>query len=118
MPSQVQLAFRERVEDALLRDDPLELEPLILDVAHHSEEREWAEACCVQLARHRNAMVRGNAVAGFGHLAQRFGQLDRHRVQRRVVIALHDQSEYVRDQAQSAAEDLETYLRWEIEASG
>ncbi len=107
--------FRIRVEEALQRDDPLELESLILDVALEGPEREWAEACCAQLARHRSALVRGNAVQGLGHLARRFGQLDPNRTRRLVEVALVDRSDYVRGQAESAARDLETFLSWTFE---
>ncbi len=107
--------FRERVESALERDDPLELMDLVLEVALDFPEPLWAETCCAQLARHRNAQVRGNAVLGFGHLARRFGRLDPQRVHRLVEIALHDRSDYVRLQASSAAEDLTTFLSWEFE---
>ncbi len=110
-----ELALRRRVEDAFERDDPRELEPLVLELALQSAEREWAESCCAQLCRHRNAHVRGNALAGFAHLARRFGQLDLHRVKRRVEIALWDRHEYVRAQAESAADDLETFLCWKLE---
>ena len=106
--------FRDGVEDALERDDPIELQDVILEVALESGEpnREWAECCCAQLARHRNAHVRGNALAGLGHLARRFGRLDPQRVHRLVEIGLYDRHEYVRAQARSAAEDIETFLAW------
>lgn len=117
MPSldSAELRLRQRADDAILRDDPLELEALILELALRSTQREWAESCCAQLSRHRNALVRGNALAGFAHLARRFGQLDVHRVKRRVELALWDRHEYVRAQAESAASDLETYLCWKLE---
>jgi hypothetical protein len=60
-------------------------------------------------------MVRGNALLGFGHLARRFGRLDTHRVKRLVDTGLHDGSDYVREQARSAAEDLKTFLAWEFD---
>ncbi len=110
-----ELRLQHRVEDAMLRDDPLELEALILELALRSTQREWAESCCAQLSRHRNALVRGNALAGFAQLARRFGQLDVHRVKRRVELALWDRHEYVRAQAESAACDLETFLCWKLE---
>ena len=109
------LAFRERVEDAIERDDPIELMDVAMDIGTEAESREWAQSCCVQLARHRNAQVRGNAVLAFGHLARRFGRLDPQRVRRLVEIALHDPSDYVRDQARSAAEDLTTFLSWDFD---
>jgi hypothetical protein len=60
-------------------------------------------------------MVRGNALLGFGHLARRFGRLDANRVKRLVDTGLHDGSDYVREQARSAAEDLSTFLAWEFD---
>jgi hypothetical protein len=87
----------------------------ILEFAGESGDRELVENCCVRLARHRNAMVRGNAMLGFGHLARRFGRLDTHRVKRLVDTSLHDGSDYVREQALSAAEDLKTFLAWEFD---
>jgi hypothetical protein len=109
--------LRKGFEAALERDDPIELQHLILDVALECEDRdrEWAECCCAQLAKHRNANVRGNALLGFGHLARRFGQLDRNRVRRLIEIGLHAHNEYVRERAESAADDLETYLSWNFE---
>lgn len=102
-------------ERTLERDDPVELMDWILEFAAESDDRELAENCCARLARHRNAMVRGNAMLGFGHLARRFGRLDAHRIKRLVETALHDGSGYVREQARSAAEDLSTFLAWEFE---
>ena len=102
-------------EAALERDDPVELMDWILELASEGRDRALAENCCARLARHRNAMVRGNAMLGFGHLARRFGHLDAQRIKRLVDTALHDGSGYVREQARSAAEDLRTFLAWEFE---
>ena len=107
--------FRRSVEKALERDDPIELQRVVLEVALESHEPAWAEYTCAQLARHRNAHVRGNALVGFGHLARRFGNLDRRRVQRLVERGLFAHHEYVRQQAESAADDLETFLAWHFE---
>lgn len=107
--------LQQSFERARERDDPIELQQLVIEVALHAESREWAECTCADLARHRNAQVRGNALLGFGHLARRFGALDRRRVQRLVEIGLFSQHEYVRAQAESAAEDLETFLAWRFE---
>ena len=105
----------EVAEAVLERDDPVELMDWILEFAGESGDRELAENCCLRLARHRNAMVRGNAMLGFGHLARRFGRLDPHRVKGLVDTSLHDGSDYVREQARSAAEDLKTFLAWEFD---
>jgi len=107
--------LRDTFEAALERDDPIELQGLILEVAHEACDREWAEVCCAQLSRHRNANVRGNALRGLGHLARRFGRLDRRRVQRLIEIGLRAHNEAVREGALSAAEDAETYLAWRFD---
>jgi len=110
-----QARFRQHMEAAIARDDPLELADAALEIALEAGDLEWAQSCCMQLARHRDAHVRGSALVGFGHLARRFGQLDPHRVKRIVENGLWDRNEHVRGQAHSAAEDLTTYLRWEFE---
>jgi hypothetical protein len=107
--------FRARVEAAIERDDPGELADLALEVGLEAQPWEWAQSCCIQLARHRSASVRAGAVAGFAHLARRFGRLDPGRVRRMVEIALFDPSELVRTRAADAADDLRTFLGWELE---
>jgi hypothetical protein len=113
--SEAEQRLRRRLERALEVDRAAELEQLVQEIAQGSEDRVFAEVVCARLARHRNARVRGNALAGFGHLARRFGSLDRRRVQRLVEIGLFAHHEYVREQAASAADDLETYLAWRFE---
>src|SRR5258706_89191 len=106
---------RARVEGAIERDEPAELADLAFEVGLAGEPWEWAQSCCVQLVRHRSAAVRANAVAAFGHLARRFGHLDPGRVRRLVEIALHDPSPAVRARADDAADDLATFLGWQLE---
>lgn len=109
--------FRAYAEAAIARDEPAELRDVVLEIAHEATDREWAQSCFVQLVRHRDAVVRGNALEGFGHLARRFGRLDPQRVRRLVSIALVDPSASVREKARSAVLDLRTFLRWEFDAA-
>ena len=113
-PAGAAYGFRARAEAAIARDELASLRPLVLELALEADDREWAQSCLVQLARHRDAEVRGNAIAGFGHLARRFGRLDPGRVRRIVGLALIDPSPRVREQARSAALDLKTFLDWEF----
>ena len=108
-------AFRDRIEDAIERDDANELADLALEVGLDAEPLEGAQSCCVQLSRHHSASVRAGAVSAFGHLARRFGHLDPGRVRRLVQVALFDPSPLVRERAADAADDLFTFLGWEFE---
>ena len=105
----------DRFESALLRDDPFELQDLIAEVALESDARVWAECSFAQLTKHRSAEVRGTALRGFGHLARRFGILDPNRVRRLIENGLHSQHEFIRGEAESAADDVETFLAWRFD---
>jgi hypothetical protein len=107
--------FRARVEDAIDRDDPTELAELAAEIGITGNPWEWAQSCCIELARHRSAGVRAAAIASLGHLARRFGRLDPGRVRRLVEVALFDPSAAVRARADDAADDLLTFLGWEFE---
>jgi len=104
---------RGDVEAAVARGEPEELLRVVLAVALHSEDGSWASAVCLQLARHQHFHVRGNAILGLGHVARRFGRLDP--VARGVIEdGLRDINDYVRGQAESAADDAQRFLRWTI----
>ena len=106
---------REEVESAISRDDPDELLRAVLSAALHSDNPDWAEDICLRLAKHENFNVRGNAVLGFGHIARIHRQLDESRVKPLIEAALRDESEYVRDQAGAAADEVEFFLKWTID---
>ncbi|MGZ5138450.1 MAG: hypothetical protein ACXWCX_11655 [Burkholderiales bacterium] len=99
---------------ALVRDSADELSRVVIAVALYSEDLAWAQNFCIRLARHAHNNVRGNAILGFGHLARRFGSLDRARVQTHIEHALSDNDKWVRGQAEAAAGDVEHFLRWKL----
>jgi len=49
-----------------------------------------------------------------GHLARIHQNLDRAKVEPVIRRGLQDSSDYVRGQAQAAADDIEHYLKWKI----
>ena len=99
--------FKIEIEAAIAEDDPEELLGVIIDLALAAEDADWAENCCIRLAVHDDTDVRGNAIIGFAHLAERFGGLNREKVLPVIEAARHDPKEYVRDQAEAALEVLE-----------
>jgi hypothetical protein len=102
---------------AISRNEPDELSRAVLSAALYADDSQWAEDICVRLAGHENAIVRGNAVLGFGHLARIKGNLTESRVRPLIEDALRDENTFVRDHAESAADDVESFLRWQINRS-
>ena len=103
------------VERILDRGDLGELRLLALSFALHSENREQSEALCLRLANHEDGIVRGNAILGLGHVARIHGTLTECAARPAVEAARRDPDEWVRQQAASAAEDIEQFLKWKLD---
>ena len=103
---------------ALARNDADELLhiPIALSMEPPEEEHPgYAEMICRELAVHPNFNVRGNAILGFGHLARTAGIIWKPKEVRALVEAgLADPDEYVRGQANAAADDLRHFLKWKL----
>ena len=104
----------DEVEAAIRRNHPSELLVAVLSAALFARDLNWAQAVCARLAAHEHFNVRGNAILGFGHLARVHGTLERAIALPIVEAGLRDSHEYVRRQAESAADDLEHCLGWAI----
>jgi len=101
------------LRDAIAKDDPAVLAPMIIGAALYEEDFDVVYPACVRLSSHGDEIVRGNAVLGFGHLARLFGRLgdEGPEIVRR---SLEDSSSYVRGQGHAAASDLEHFLGLQI----
>ena len=100
---------RTDAEAAAERDIPKELAVCVVAVALHEMNRVFAQQYCLSLASHRDNVVRGNAILGFGHLARRFQEIDTTRVVPVVEAGLKDENEYVRGHAFDAADDIQHF---------
>jgi len=103
------------IEAALARGSLDELRRVALSASLYGAELDWAARVCLQLTRHADPVVRGNAILGFGHLARRFGRLDRSLVQPLIEAGLRDDDEHVRGQADCATDDVNQFLGWQIQ---
>ena len=103
----------EEMEAAVQRNTPEELLYIPVWVSMDPPDCGWAEDLCICLSSHPHFNVRGNAILGFGHLARTCRKLGRDVVQPIIEDALFDESEYVRDHAKAAAEDIAHYLKWD-----
>ena len=101
-------------EAVIARNDAAELLYIPVAVGLHAERLDWAQDVCIRLASHPHYNVRGNAILGFGHLARRFGMLDRVRVEPLIRYALRDPDDYVRGHAVATADDVNHFLGWAI----
>ncbi|MES3035275.1 MAG: hypothetical protein V4813_14855 [Gemmatimonadota bacterium] len=101
-------------EAAIVRDDPAELLYVPVAASLYSENLEWAQGVCLRLSVHSHFNVRGNAILGFGHLARRFRQLDRSRVEPFLRSALLDADPYVAGHAYDAIDDVRHFLGWDL----
>lgn len=101
------------LREALERNDPAVLGPMIIAAVLHEDDFDLVYGACVKLSAHPDEVVRGNSVLGFGHLARLFGRLGNEAPQL-VKNGLLDTSEYVRGQAHAAADDLRHFLGVEV----
>lgn len=105
-------AFRNEIEAVVVEDDPDELLGATIEIAMAAQDFAWATEVLILLAEHPNTDVRGNALIGFAHLAERFGALDRAAVEPVLREGLLDSKAHVRDQAQAALDELAESLGW------
>ena len=98
--------FRQEIEAAIEADDPEELLSVVIDISLAGEDPVWATDRLLGLADHESKGVRGNALIGLVHLAERFPQLDRSQIIERIRLAAEDPEPHVREQAESAMEEL------------
>ena len=103
---------RGEIADAVARNRPDELLYAVLAAALYDPDSVWAEDLCLRLATHPHFNVRGNAILGLAHIARLHGRLDRARAQPALEAALRDADDYVRGQADAAADDVEHFLGW------
>jgi hypothetical protein len=102
------------VEAAILRNDPQELSLAVLSAALYFDDSDWAEDVCLRLSKHEHFNVRGNAILGFGHIARIHGKLNQKQVKPIIEAALNDENDFVKGQADGAADDVEWFLKWKI----
>jgi hypothetical protein len=104
----------EDIEAAVARNSPDELPLVPITAALLSPDPGNVTAVCIHLTAHEDPKVRGNAIVSIGHLARRFRDLDEMRVKPVIENALHDQDEFVRSSAGSAADEIHQFLHWTI----
>lgn len=78
----------------------------LLRLALEAGDREPIEDIMITYSRHGNEQVRGIALLCFGHVARRFGRIDKERVMPVLEEGLLDGSLFVRRHAASAQDEI------------
>lgn len=105
-------------------DDILALGPIddlrVLPIALSMDPPEGldVERICLDLAFHKDAWVRGNALTAFGHLARVLRKLDHEgRIKKILEASLRDEEPKVCGKAGDAISDIEMFLGWSFRHS-
>lgn len=101
---------RDEVLEGLRVANPEDLERLLISVALLEEDFEFALSVVLRCTRSEHAGVRGTAVLCLGHLARIHGTVPEDPVVEIVGAALHDESAYVRGQAENASDDIAQFV--------
>jgi hypothetical protein len=86
----------------------------VISVALHATNRAGLLDFLALASTKSSPLVRGNALIGFGHMARRFGSLDRAVALPAIASGLRDPDPYVRSHANAAADDFEQFLGWTV----
>lgn len=89
-----------------------EIATALVWIAMSAPDGAWAEGIMYRHAGHASEYVRGNALLGLGHIARLHRGLDREKAEPLVSAGLADPSDWVRGQAECAADDIENFLGW------
>lgn len=84
---------------------------LPIAVSLRSDDLDWAQDLCVQLSKHPNPTVRGDATLSFGHLTRRLRKLNLSTVEPLYRAVLDAPDEYVLGQAEDMLDELWHRLR-------
>ena len=101
---------REEAEQLLLSGVSGDVERALLAVALHESDLGFASGVVFAGAQSTDAAVRGTALLCIGHLARLHGILPEQPTLRLVQAGLKDDDEYVRGQAENAADDLLVFV--------
>lgn len=90
-------------------DDPDAIVRGLVSLALYADDPEFIQDTMIQYSQHPHDNVKGIAILCFGHLARRFGKLDKELVLPIVQAGLQDKSEIVRGHADSALDDIKMF---------
>lgn len=90
-------------------DDPDAIVTGLVSLALYAEDPAFIQDTMLKYSQHPHDNVKGIAILCFGHLARRFGIIDKELVLPIVYAGLQDESEIVRGHADSALDDINMF---------
>jgi hypothetical protein len=104
-----------QVLKAIANNDVLALRLLPKQLGLDHDDWQFIQDICVQLSEHPDETVRGNAFYGLAYTAMTLGKLDKSVVKPVILRGMTDNNEYVRRNAETAQNDINLYLDWDIQ---
>ncbi|AIQ47969.1 hypothetical protein R70723_20205 [Paenibacillus sp. FSL R7-0273] len=101
------------IKEILDRQVIEELILLPISVGLHHPNWRMAQNLCLELAQHKDAHVRANAVFGLAHIARTKGVLDKRLVKPVILKELRQNEEY-RGTIIDAVSDINLFLNWKL----
>ena len=105
---------KSEMNRAISENDFAKLKYVPLFASLYFDDREFAAEVCIRLASHTDFNVRGLAIESLGHLARIDKKLDKETVKPLIEKALLDESEFVREKADDAMDEIEFFLKWKF----
>ncbi|MGN1400076.1 MAG: hypothetical protein ACI4XL_01080 [Bacillus sp. (in: firmicutes)] len=65
----------------------------------------------MEFSKNDNENVRGIAILGFGHIARRYGKIDKKLILPIVQEGIKDKNEFVRGHSESAFDDISFFVK-------
>lgn len=105
----------EEIEQIIKGDDIKPLRYLPRALVYCREDQDYVEKICIMLSSNDDEFVRGNSILAFGYISEVYKKFINGTIYSIVENAiLYDSSDYVRGQANTAADDIEDFLGWKF----
>lgn len=92
-------------------DDPDKIIKGLLDLVVKANDKEFLQNFMIQYSQHKNEIIRGTVIRCFGHIAKKYNTITNKLVLPLINDALNDKSNFVKECAHSALEDIKLYCK-------
>lgn len=92
-------------------DDPDKIIKGLFDLVLKADDKEFSQDFMVKYSQHKNENIRGTVIRCFGHIAKKYNTITNKLVLPLINDALNDKSNFVKECAHSALNDIKLYCK-------